>query len=86
MKGSEGYTVKSPLYASRSSRWSRRLPQTRSGWTGTAEACRRQDSDELEVRLGAGPDGLRDVRAGSGAEESEGELPWIIEQTWMRSI
>ena len=38
-----------------------------------------QDSDELEVRLGAGPDGLRDVRAGSGAEESEGELPGIIE-------
>ena len=50
------------------------------------EACRRQDSDELEVLLEAGPDGLRDVRAGSCAEESEGELPRIIEHTRMRSI
>ena len=86
MKGSKGYTVKSPLYASQLSRWRRGMRQTRSGWTGVMETCWRQDSDKLEVWLGAGTDGLRDVRAGSGAEESEGELPGIIEQTRMRSI
>ena len=69
-KGSKGYTVKSLLYASQSLHWRCGVCQTWGGWTGTVDVCRSQDSDELEVRLGAGPDGLRGVRAGSGAEES----------------
>ena len=38
------------------------------------------DSDELEARLGAGPDGPLDIQDVIGIAESERELPEIIDQ------
>ena len=38
------------------------------------------DSDELEARPGAGPDGLLDIQDDIDIAESERELPEIINQ------
>ena len=38
------------------------------------------DSDELEARPGAGPDGLLDIQDDIGIAESERELPELIDQ------
>ena len=38
------------------------------------------DSDELEARPGAGPDGLLDIQGDISIAESERELPEIIDQ------
>ena len=38
------------------------------------------DSDELEARLGAGPDGPLDIQDDIGIAESERELPELIDQ------
>ena len=38
------------------------------------------DSDELEARPGAGPDGPLDIQDDIGTAESEIELPEIIDQ------
>ena len=38
------------------------------------------DSDELEARLGAGPDGPLDIQDDIGIAESERELPELMDQ------
>ncbi len=42
--------------------------------------CWTLDSNKLEARPGAGPDGLLDIQDASGIAESERELPDIIDQ------
>ena len=46
----------------------------------TWDMCWRMDSDELEARLGAGPDGPLDIKDDIGIAESERELPELIDQ------
>ena len=46
----------------------------------TKEVCWMLDSDELEVRPGAGPDGPLDIQDAIDITESERELPETIDQ------
>ena len=48
-------------------------------YADTRNVCRMLDSDELEARRGAGPDGPLDVQDDIGIAESERELPEIID-------
>ena len=49
-------------------------------YADTRNVCRMLDSDKLEARPGAGPDGPLDVQDDIGIAESERELPEIIDQ------
>ena len=49
-------------------------------YADTRNVCRMLDSDELEARRGAGPDGPLDVQDDIGIAECERELPEIIDQ------
>ena len=72
MKGSKGYTTKSPLLAIRSLHLCPRFRVR--AQADTRKVCWILDSDELEARPGAGPDGPLDIQDAIGVTESEREL------------
>ncbi len=81
VKGSKGYTTKSPLLAIRYSHRRCDLSKVQSGSLSRhRNVCRMLDSDALDARPGAGPDGPLDIQDDIGIAESERELPKIIDQ------
>ena len=77
VKGSKGYTTKSPLLAIRSSYQRCDLSKVQSG------SLSRHEEHVLDARLGragAGPDGPPDIQDDIGIAESERELSEIIDQ------
>ena len=77
VKGSKGYTTKSPLLAIRSSHQRCDLSKVQSG------NLSRHGERVLDARLGragAGPGGTLDIQDDTGIAESEREFPELIDQ------